>query len=56
MIKNDAFDILDDWDMVYGDIHENKAEAAVDLADELDVPLDEAQRLVNDWIRERSIT
>jgi len=49
-VKSNAFDILNEWELLYGDIHECRSEAALDLADELEISIDDAQVLIDKWL------
>ena len=50
MLKERAFDLLDEWFESIGEVREKPTEAAIDLADELDITYDRARELVSRWI------
>ncbi len=53
-LKSDAFQLLDEWnEFGTGDeVRYHRDEIAMDLADEFEIDLDEAYRLIEQWMRE----
>jgi len=49
-IKDEAFDLLDEWNNFTVNVRDDPTGVAADLADELGISLKKAQELVSKWL------